>query len=525
VTLAHPKRPPATPPLAGTLLLCLAAALGCMDKHPDSKAAASSSDSTTVAADAGAAADSATVARTPSLDQLSRLASQRWRFDLDSLVARRVIRVLVSPNRMAYFLDGPRQRGSAYEAVHAFEGELNRTLGNKTLQVECVFIPVPRDQLLSRLADGRGDLAVGLIQPTPERRKQLDFSAPFYEGVREIVVTGPGAPAIQRLDDLGGQEVYVRPSSSSAENLRRLNQERRARGQPEIVIRPADEHLDDGDILEMVSTGIVPITVVSDGDAEAYAPLLPGLTVHRDLEVASGGSYAWALRKNTPQLREAVDRFVRGHRSGTTFGNIMIQRYWRDNRWLKNPTAGGGLARYQTVIGAFRVSAAEFDLDPLLLLAQGYQESGLDQSRVSHAGAVGVMQIKPSTAAAPPIGIKDVDRLESNVRAGAKYLRFIIDRYYSDSTITPLDRELFAMASYNAGPARVAGLRRKAREADLDPDRWFQNVEVIAAREIGRETVDYVSNIYKYYLAYTLLAEHRVARERAESAARTPDAK
>ena len=151
-----------------------------------------------------------TVARTPSLDQLSRLGSQRWTFDLDSLVARRVIRVLVTPNRMAYFLDGPRQRGAAYEAVQEFERELNRGLGSKTLQVECVFIPVPRDELLSRLADGRGDLAVGLIRPTPERQARLDFSAPFYEGVRDIVVTGPGAPPLQRLEDLAGREVYVR---------------------------------------------------------------------------------------------------------------------------------------------------------------------------------------------------------------------------------------------------------------------------------------------------------------------------
>ncbi|HKU62597.1 MAG TPA: transporter substrate-binding domain-containing protein [Gemmatimonadales bacterium] len=506
-------------PLLGVRAMGLVALLGCGGERAGTTASASLPDSASAVAESLAdTTDSA--ARTPSLDQLSRLGSQRWSFDLDSLVARRVIRVLVTPNRMAYFLDGPRQRGSAYEAVQEFERELNRTLGTKTLQVECVFIPVPRDQLLSRLAEGRGDLAVGLIRPTPERRKQLDFSAPLYEGVRDIVVTGPGAPPLQRLEDLAGREVYVRPSSSAAESLRRLNQEWKARGVPEIVILPADEHLDDGDVLEMVSGGVVPITVVSEGDAQAYAPLLPTLALHRELVVDSGGSYAWALRKGTPELREAVDRFVRGHRSGTTFGNIMIQRYWQNNRWLENPTAGGGLARYQAVIGAFRASAAEFDLDPLLLLAQGYQESGLDQSRKSHAGAVGVMQVKPSTAAAPPIGISGVDRLDNNVRAGAKYLRFIIDRYYSDSTITPLDRELFAMASYNAGPARVAGLRREARDAGLDPDRWFQNVEVIAAREIGRETVDYVSNIYKYYLAYTLLAEHRASQQRAESTAR-----
>ena len=516
MTRTQRNEPAGTAAPAGIPVLCLVALIACGREPPGKAPEASRPDSASVAAEP----PTDTVARTPSLDQLSRLGSQRWSFDLDSLVARRVIRVLVTPNRMAYFLDGPRQRGSAYEAVQEFERELNRSLGSKTLQVECVFIPVPRDELLSRLADGRGDLAVGLIRPTPERRARLDFSAPFYEGVRDIVVTGPGAPPLQRPEDLAGREVYVRRSSSAAESLRRLNQQWRAGGRPEIVIRPADEHLDDGDILEMVGSGIVPITVVSDGDAAAYASVMPGLVVHQDLEVASGGSYAWALRKNTPRLREAVDRFVRGHRSGTTFGNIIIQRYWQNNRWLRNPTAGGGLARYQAVIGAFRASAAEFDLDPLLLLAQGYQESGLDQSRKSHAGAVGVMQIKPSTAAAAPVSITDVDRMENNVRAGAKYLRFIIDRYYSDSTITPLDRELFAMASYNAGPARVAGLRREARKAGLDADRWFQNVEVIAAREIGRETVDYVSNIYKYYLAYTLLAEHRAAQERAESAAR-----
>jgi membrane-bound lytic murein transglycosylase MltF len=178
------------------------------------------------------------------------------------------------------------------------------------------------------------------------------------------------------------------------------------------------------------------------------------------------------------------------------------------------------MARYEAVIDAFRKYGAEFELDPLLLLAQGYQESGLDQSRRSSAGAVGVMQIKPSTAAGRPIGITGVDRLDNNVRAGAKYLRFVIDRYYQDPAMSPLQQEMFAIASYNAGPARIAGLRRQARAAGLDANRWFQNVEVIAAREIGRETVDYVSNIYKYYLAFTLLIQHQRARERAESVER-----
>jgi membrane-bound lytic murein transglycosylase MltF len=458
--------------------------------------------------------------RAASIDQLIRLASQRWAFDLDSLIARRVIRVLVTPNQMTYFVDGARQRGSAYEAVHAFEQELNRTLGTKVLQVECVFIPVSRGELLTRLADGRGDLAVGLIQPTPEQQRRIDFSMPVYTGVREVVVTGPGAAPIGTLEDLAGREVYVRPSSSYAEHLRALNGRWLAPGRAAILIRPADENLEDGDILDLVNAGILPITVVNAADAEVYASLMPALTVREDLEVASGGSYAWALRKGTPELRQAVDHFIREHRAGTTLGNIIIQRYWAQNRWLVNPAAGDGMARYREVIGAFRRYAAEFKLDPLLLLAQGYQESGLDQSRKSSAGAVGVMQIKPSTAAGPPIAIKGVDQLDQNVRAGAKYLRFVIDRYYQDTAMSSLDREAFAIASYNAGPARIAGLRRQARAAGMDPNRWFQNVEIVAAREIGRETVDYVSSIYKYYLAFNLMTEHQHARERAESVVR-----
>src|SRR3954470_24022699 len=484
-------------------MLPVAAALGCGADRPPPPAPAVTHDSLS----------------SPTITEVNQLVSQRWTFDLDSMIKRRAIRVLVASNRMLYFEDRGRLRGASYEAVEEFERTLNRRLQTGALPIECILIPVPRDQLISRLTAGRGDLAVGAIQVTPERQLRVDFSEPLFQGVREIVVTGPGAPPLRSLEDLAGREIYVRASSSYGENLRRLNAGWRRRGIDTVVLRPADENLEDGDILEMVNTGVVPLTVVDSLGAELYRGLLPNLTFRNDLEIASGGTLAWAMRKGTPRLRAEVDQFVRGHRVGTTFGNIVTRRYLRDNPWIRNPTQAEDRHRFDQVVGAFRKYGAEFDLDPLLLLAQGYQESGLDQNRRSDAGAIGVMQIKPSTAAGAPIGITGVDRLENNVRAGAKYLRFIIDRYYNDSTITPLDRELFAMASYNAGPARVAGLRREARKAGLDADRWFQNVEVIAAREIGRETVDYVGNIYKYYLTYNLLEQRRRARDSAETAA------
>ncbi len=495
-------------------MLSVAAALGCgADRsHPPVQVAESRPEQ----ARATATDDSLS---NPTITELSRLVSQRWTFDLDSMVKRRAIRVLVASSRTLYFEDRGRLRGASHDAIEEFERTLNRRLRTGPLPIECIMIPVPRDQLISRLAAGQGDLAVGAIQVTPERELRVDFSEPIFEGVREIVVTGPGAPPLRSLDDLAGREAYVRASSSYAEHLQRLNQSWRTRGIEPVVIRPADENMEDGDILEIVNTGVIAITVIDSGVAYLYRTLLPGLTVRNDLEVASGGTLAWAMRKGTPQLRDEVNQFVRDHRVGTTFGNIVTRRYFRDNPWIKNPTRPDDRRRFDQVIAAFRKYGAEFDLDPLLLLAQGYQESGLDQSRRSHAGAIGVMQIKPSTAAGAPIGITGVDRLENNVRAGAKYLRFIIDRYYRDEPMTPLDKELFAMASYNAGPARIAKLRREATALGLDPNRWFQNVEVAVSREIGRETVDYVSNIYKYYLTYTLLAQQRQARNRAETAA------
>jgi membrane-bound lytic murein transglycosylase MltF len=508
--------------------LVLAVALGCRadatpgaaaarDTQPQAEATAALAPSDTALPPADSATTDSFSSAT--LAQLGHLVSQRWSFDLDSMVVRRAIRVLVVPSPMLYFEDRGRLRGASYEMVNEFERALNKKFRTGSIPIECIFIPVPRDQLITRLAEGRGDLAVGLIQATPDRREQVDFSDPVYEGVREVVVTGPGAPELQTLEDLSGREVYVRPSSSYAEHLRELNRSWRDQGRTPIAIRPADENLEDGDILEMVNTGVVPITVVNGSDAEFYRGILTDLTVHDSLVLASGGTYAWAMRKNTPQLMAEVNRFVRDHRVGTTFGNVVARRYFRDNPWIRNPASVAALQRYEQTVGEFRKAGAEFGLDPLLLLAQGYQESGLDQSRRSSAGAVGVMQIKPSTAAGPPIGITGVDRLENNVRAGAKYLRFIIDRYYTDSAMTPLNREIFALASYNAGPARIAGIRRRAAAAGLDPDLWFQHVEVLVSKEIGRETVDYVRNIYKYYLTYNLLEQRQQDRERAQAAA------
>ena len=173
------------------------------------------------------------------------------------------------------------------------------------------------------------------------------------------------------------------------------------------------------------------------------------------------------------------------------------------------------MEKYRAAVVFFKKYADEDGFDWRLIVAQAYQESQLDQSVISPAGAVGVMQIKPSTAAGDPINIQDVDKdLENNIRAGTKYLDYITKRYFSDAKMTSTDRALFAFASYNAGPAKIAKLRETAKLEGLDPDKWFGNVELVAAREIGTETVTYVSNIYKYYIGYKIASETESNRKR-----------
>jgi membrane-bound lytic murein transglycosylase MltF len=424
--------------------------------------------------------------------------------DLDGMVERRMIRVLTVQNPILYSVDRGRETGITYDAIKAFETEINKKLGKKVVKVHLVPIAVGRDQLIPDLLAGRGDIAAGMLTVTPERRKKVAFSEPFATGVREVLVTGPAAPPVASLEELSGREIYVRPSSSYAEHLRALNRRFSSEGKAPVVITPAPETLEDGDILEMVAAGLVPATVVDDVMADLYTQVFPALRKNSDI-ASPPGEIAWAFRKGSPKLAAALKAFVRTHRQGTLAGNVAINKYLKSVEWVKNAEADEDRRRFESMMGLFKKYGDEYDLDYLLMAAQGYQESGLDQSKRSRVGAIGVMQVMPSTARDKAIAIPNIEQLENNIHAGVKYVRWVVDNFYDDPKISRLNKGLFAFASYNAGPAKVARLRREAKAQGLDPNRWFNNVELIAAKRIGRETVNYVSNIYKYYLAYQLL--------------------
>jgi membrane-bound lytic murein transglycosylase MltF len=454
----------------------------------------------------------------PAADEIlppEQFQEQRWTGDLAAMRERRVIRALVIHSKTFYFFDGAQPRGLTYEALKLFEDFVNKKFSTGVLRINVVPIPVARDALLSGLAEGRGDLAAANLTITEERRALVDFSDPVIRNVREVVVSGPAARPPARLEDLAGREVYVRRSSSYHGSLQALSDRLRRAGLRPLTIRPADENLEDEDILEMVNAGLVGLTVVDQHKVDFWATVFGKIRVHRDLAVAEGEAIGWAVRKESRALRSLINEFLATVPEGSAIRNILLRRYLRDNKWVRNPTTQEEMRKYRSTVGFFKKYAPQYGFDYLMVTAQAYQESRLDQSLRSRAGAVGVMQVKPSTAAGPPIGIRDVTRVDSNVHAGVKYLRHIVDRYLDDPDLDPVNRGLLAFAAYNAGPARVQELRRQAVARGLDPNRWFGHVEHVAAREIGRETVQYVSNIYKYYLAYTMIAEREAARRTA----------
>jgi membrane-bound lytic murein transglycosylase MltF len=429
-----------------------------------------------------------------------------WTGDFDAMVERRVIRAIVPYNRTNYFLDEQgRQRGASYDVLMELERVINEQVGDKTRSVRIVVVPVRRDQFLDYLKKDRADIALGNIGITPERRKLVTFSTPVAAGINEVVVTSKDAPPVASLDDLAGREVFVHPQSVYFEHLTALNVEFAKSGKPPVKIMPVDDQFDEEDILEMVNAGLYPTTVLRDYVARVWAEVLPNVAMHSDVVVNSGGEVAWVIRDGCPKLTEVVNEFIETHKQGTSFGNMIIARYFGSAKWIKNSTADSEVAKFQKAVDLFKKYAGEYKFDYLLVAAQAYQESGIDQSVHSPVGAVGVMQVLPSTAAGNPINITGIEAdMDKNIHAGVKYMRFMMDEYFKDAQMDEVNKSLFAFASYNAGPAKIARLRKEAEERGLDPNKWFQNVELVAAQRIGRETVGYVANIYKYYVAYKM---------------------
>jgi|HubBroStandDraft_4_1064222.scaffolds.fasta_scaffold00058_4 membrane-bound lytic murein transglycosylase MltF len=436
--------------------------------------------------------------------------------DLDEMAKNRDIRALVLLSPIGFFYDKGHPQGVMYEAMEEFQKFANQKLKTGKLDIKVTFLPMRADQVEAALNEGVGDIIAYGIVVTPEREQRVAFSTPIQTDVSQIIVTGKNFGAVSSLAELGGKEVYVNPLTTYYGNLQKVNETLQKDGKTPIVIKEADKNLMDDDLVQMVNAGLIPATVTTKQKAALWAQVLTGIQPHPDLAIASGQQLAWVMRKNNPQLKQLVDEFVASHAVGTSFGNTLVRRYLQNTKWVKDSTSSEEMKKFQANLELFQKYSGEYSFDYLMIAAQGYQESLLDQSRRNPSGAVGIMQVIPKYAAAAPISIPNVSTADGNIHAGVKMLRDIDDRYFNDPKIDQLNKTLFVFASYNAGPNRIARLRKEAPDMGLDPNVWFNNVELVAAKDIGQETVTYVSNIYKYYVAYKLAVQQREIRQKAE---------
>jgi membrane-bound lytic murein transglycosylase MltF len=438
-----------------------------------------------------------------------------WVGDFEGMRQRRLVRILVPYSKTFFELDRGRQRGLSYELGKGLEAWLNKTqpYGKKSMQWRVMFIPTARNDLMPKLIKGVGDIAVGGLTVTEDRLKTVDFSDPFAVNIPEVLVTAPGSPTFERIEDLAGQEITVRASSSYYEHLQALNASFKEQGLTPIDLKAADENLESEDLLQMVNAGLLKATVVDRYIARIWAPLYTDMKINDKFFLHDNSEFAWAIRKDSPELKSQLAAFVKTHKVGTTFGNSLRTKYvTNSSKRVLNATSEAEMKKFQEMVEIFNRHASTYGFDHLMLMAQGFQESQLDQTARSPRGAVGVMQLLPTTAKDPTVGIGGIDKsADKNIEAGSKYMRLLADKYLNDPQLTPMNKTLMTFAAYNAGPGNLRKFRALAEKSGLDKNLWFGNVEQAAAQVVGRETVDYVGNIYKYYVAYKLVEEKSAA--------------
>ena len=449
-----------------------------------------------------------------------RIEVRPWKGDFDQMLERREIRVAIPYSRSLYFIDKGHERGITAELMRDFEQYLNKKYAKQLAKrpLTLVLIATTRDELFSDLNDGTADIAAGNLTVTEKRLQMVDFvTGTGALSVDELIVTGPKSPPIATLGDLSGKTLHVRKATSYHESVLELNERLVKEGKKPVTIAYLPDELEDEDKLEMLNAGLFEFVIVDDWKAKMWAQILPNIKVRDDLVLRDDGKIGWAMRKNSPKLAaeiaEFVEKVIRPSISSRLAG------YHKRIKQIKNNTSGTEWRRFEMTTKLFERYGAKYQFDPLMLAAQGFQESRLRQEARSPVGAIGVMQVMPATG--KDLGVGDITTIEPNIHAGAKYMDVLMTHYFADANFSEQNRTLFAFASYNAGPGNISRMRKEAVKRRLDPDKWFNNVELVVSEKIGIETTTYVRNIFKYYVAYRMTLEAqqelREAREKLES--------
>ncbi|MCD9498348.1 lytic transglycosylase F [Photobacterium carnosum] len=430
--------------------------------------------------------------------QLAPLGGSKYVGDLTELEKKRVLRVLVAADLGFYYIEDGITKGIIADLLQHFEQNIRKKHPALHLQI----IPVHRDKLLPYVINGLGDIAIANITVTAERKKRVAFSEPVLTNISEVLINNNKQPPFNKVTDLSGQTIWVRKSSSYHESLLKINNKLRMQNLPTASILFIDETLQDYELLELINLDLLNATVIDNHKIKIWQPILKNIRVNDNFVLRNDGQIAWAMRKDSPKLMALVNHYIDTVKEGTLIGNIIYSKYIKNHRWLHTLLDPNNIDKIASLSPIFFRYSKQYDFDYLMLMAQGFQESGLNQHKVSNKGAVGIMQVLPSTARDPSVDIPNIYTSKNNIHAGVKYMRYLQNQYFSSDKIDYDNKIYLSLAAYNAGPGNINKMRRYAKEQGYNPNIWFNNVELITRKHIGLQPIVYVNNINRYFIVY-----------------------
>ncbi len=446
------------------------------------------------------------------------LSSSPYTGGLKTIEKKKVIRVLVAVDLGFYYIEDGQPKGILAELLYHMEQYFKKNKVKISIQI----IPVNRDELIPYLIEGYGDVIVANLTVTETRQKEISFTQPILKDISEYVINNISSPPIDSLKNLSGQRIWVRKSSSYYSSLLKVNKALEKEKLPPVIIELVDETIQDFEIVEMVNLGLINATVLDSHKTKIWQSKMQDIQINRAYPIREDSEIAWAIRKKSPDLLALMDKYIKTVKSGTLLGNIIHDRYLKRQKWLNKFLSPEKMDKVRALSDTFYKYSTEYDMNYLMTIAQGYQESGLDQSKISHKGAVGIMQVLPSTAKDRVVNISDIYNAKNNIHAGIKYMAYLRNRYFSSSGIDYDNQIYLSLAAYNAGPGNMRKMRRYAERNGYDPDVWFNNVEIVTRRYIGLEPVKYVRNIARYYIIYKQLAKLNKQRQELEKPFQPP---
>ncbi|MFD1678876.1 transglycosylase SLT domain-containing protein [Pseudomonas rhodesiae] len=418
--------------------------------------------------------------------------------DLAEIRSSRTLRVLVNQSRNSSGEVQGQAIGVEYHRLRAFEQYLNGHARDGQ-EINLKIIPKAKDQLLAALARGEGDLvAPGELLDINTAHK-IVTSDPIISDVPLWLVGVKGERRFTRLEQLSGRTLALTTGSAAADAVSQVNQKLALHKQPPIKVEWVDPTLAVEDVLEMVQAGIFHLTIVEKPIAERWSKILPKLRFDKQVAITSLGDEFWFVRQDASILRASIDRFLKTYRTPAD-RDVAFQRIYRRLYQVRNPLARIDRQRLEKLRPVLQKHAEEQGMDWLNLAALAFKESALDPSARNSGGPTGLMQITPS--AAQRVGVNNIETLDSNVQASARYLTMIRRKFFASPKLNERERMAFVLAAYNMGPERVQGMRTEAKRRGLNPNQWFFQVERIAMEQVGMSAVGYVNSVNKYYLAF-----------------------